>query len=106
MDLSFIKKITDFIMPLEPIEEEEPEQVVEQPKQKRVEQQQQTVVQKTVDETVTKTVPIFEPEPKWTFPDMFTLGFTVTKSSIIASWPTVQSRLIIRRHEIYCIQDE
>ena len=34
---------------------------MEQPKQKRVEQQQQTVVQKTVDETVTKTVPIFEP---------------------------------------------
>ena len=37
MDLSIFKKITDFIMPLEPIEDEETEEIVEKKPEKKVE---------------------------------------------------------------------
>ena len=37
MDLSIFKKITDFIMPLEPIEEEETEEIIEKKSEKKVE---------------------------------------------------------------------
>ena len=66
MDLSFIKKLTDFIMPLEPIEEEEPEEkkaepAKNEPKIKAAEKVEQVAQSPELRETVSAREPVREP---------------------------------------------
>ena len=67
MDFSFIKKITDFIMPLEPIEEEEPQEekktepAKSEAKPRAAEQPEPMATSPELKETVSAREPVREP---------------------------------------------